>query len=316
MALGEPFAETGINLTRMLQPIKVGPRNLHSVMEVVAQANKAEGKGLMLYYGDTKAKTKAAVSARELSHTEDLLWHIIAGLSVLQHDGSLIVKIYTTQHLVTAGIVFLMYYLFRSVSIIKPYTVNGLSQRQYLVCKGIKQRRPSQFLTGLIKMFHHLSVSKDLNFLQCQGLLRLLEDEHTLMTFLKNHNKQLLSHAMQVTQAATNRQESTPLECFQLKQELLTRWGIPVKQQAPNQQRNSSSNRDSSKRRSNWEDKFAQMGEQQLQETITGGRDVLANLDHSDEDRREQERRRRHQKKKLREKAELRRRQEEEERAR
>ena len=68
------------------------------------------------------------------------------GLTAIQHNGNLVLKIHEMQDALTCGLVFMLYTLFQRVSVIKPYTVDFSSNRQYLVCIGLKQRRPIEVI--------------------------------------------------------------------------------------------------------------------------------------------------------------------------
>ena len=117
----------------------------------------------MLYYGDTKThkddeegKIGADRSTEEKSEEQcrvrNLLHHCIMGLTSIQHNGNMVIKMYEMHDVATVGIIFTLYNLFQRVCIVKPYATTFLSSRQYLVCKGLKQRRPQQVITQLAKL--------------------------------------------------------------------------------------------------------------------------------------------------------------------
>jgi len=105
-----------------------------------------------MYYADTRlgakeesksdeAKEPKAESS-EADRTQNLILHCITGLACLQHNGSMVIKLHESHDLLSVGTLFMLYSLFQKICIIKPYATSFLSSRQYLVCKGLKQRRP------------------------------------------------------------------------------------------------------------------------------------------------------------------------------
>ena len=100
----------------------------------------------MMYYGDTKynEETKIAKSeagpykAEEAERVHNLIHHCIVGLASIQHNGNMVIKLHEIHDVATVGVVFTLYNLFQKVCIVKPYATSFLSNRQYLICKGLK----------------------------------------------------------------------------------------------------------------------------------------------------------------------------------
>ena len=74
------------------------------------------------------------------------------GLTAIQHNGNMVIKMHEMHDMVTMGLLYTLYNLFQKISVVKPYATNFLSSRQYLVCKGLKQRRPKQVIPKLAKL--------------------------------------------------------------------------------------------------------------------------------------------------------------------
>ena len=111
--------------------------------------------GVMLYFGDTKVQAKDRVD-KEILYKTEFLKHCILGLATVQHGGNLVLKVYETYTAFTVGILFSLYHLFKTVTVVKPYNCSFLSSRQYIVCKGLKERRPKHFIGFFIEMLQHL----------------------------------------------------------------------------------------------------------------------------------------------------------------
>lgn len=86
----------------------------------------------MLYFGDTSPP-----SASENSYKKDLVKHCMLALQTVQHKGHIIIKLKESFSLFTAGLIFMMYKLFDSVCLMKPYASDFYSTDQYLICNGL-----------------------------------------------------------------------------------------------------------------------------------------------------------------------------------
>ena len=70
----------------------------------------------MLYFGDT-----SPLFDTENSYKKDLVKHCLLALQTVQHKGHVIIKLKESYSLFTAGLIFMMYKLFDSICMIKPY---------------------------------------------------------------------------------------------------------------------------------------------------------------------------------------------------
>ena len=86
--------------------------------------------GLMLYFGDTKNGSALKDKRdKEIRYRSEFLKHCILGLATLQHGGNIVLKVYETYTAFTVGILFVLYHLFKTVAIVKPYNSSFLSSR-------------------------------------------------------------------------------------------------------------------------------------------------------------------------------------------
>ena len=102
------------------------------VIEVVQQIDKIselKGLGVMLYYGDTsnspskdsKEESKRAAEdtimdddsdLSEQRHVNNLLHHCIMGLTAIQHNGNMVIRMHEMHDMVTMGLLLTLYNLF------------------------------------------------------------------------------------------------------------------------------------------------------------------------------------------------------------
>lgn len=151
------------------------------------EADDVGGVGVMFYYGDSRIPKSKHLS-NELMYKPFLLQNAIIGLSCLQHKGSMILKLYETETQFTVGLMFILFSLFESILIFKPYSTSPLSSSQYLVCKGMKSIQAAKAFAGRLevlygRMLEHIrnSEAPD-NILDFPAVvdLNLLEDEDQL----------------------------------------------------------------------------------------------------------------------------------------
>jgi hypothetical protein len=88
-------------------------------------------EGIMLYYGESPFEKsdfgQEQVETNEVLYKPYLLQHTIVGLSCLQHKGNMVLKLHETESEFTVGIIFILYALFDSVLLNKPYSKCPLS---------------------------------------------------------------------------------------------------------------------------------------------------------------------------------------------
>ena len=155
-----------IKLNQMLQKVSAnaqGTTGVERVADLVRQVDSAGHiLGIKLFYGDTKVTSeeeaqeegkvqqiiggenppKISVDKSDLKCARDLLYNVLLGLCTIQHNGNMVIKVHEMHDIVSVGIIFTLYNLFQRVCLVKPYATSFLSGRQYLICTGLKQRRP------------------------------------------------------------------------------------------------------------------------------------------------------------------------------
>ena len=111
----------------------------------------------------------------------------------------MVVRLNGSSDSLTVALITLAYSLFQSVIVLKPAIVSFNSRREYLVCKGLKQRRPELVIRTLIEIngnfltSQHDSSKENLLFVGCKALIRTLEEENRLLSYISQHNNQLIA---------------------------------------------------------------------------------------------------------------------------
>ena len=198
---------------------------------------------------------------------------------------------YETYTPFTVGVIFMLYYIFKSITVVKPFNTSFLSNRQYVVCKGLKCRRPKEMLGYLIGVLRNLEAEGKDEFTKCIGLFRYMENEDKFLTYIKNHAQALTSLQTQLFAAAQYRKESLDADCFKFKTENLKAWGLPIKQ------KNEKYDPRDAKylhRSNDPTHEFANMDEDQRTRIIETGDNILEHLEvEQEKENRERRRRRR-----------------------
>ena len=134
--------------------------NFYKVIQQIDNYDSRNQIGVMFYFGDTKVPSKDKQD-KEIRYKNEFLKHCILSLATLQHGGSMVLKVYETYSAFTVGILFVLYHLFKTVAIVKPYNSSFLSSRQYVICKGLKQRCPQHQIGYLLQVQKHLNENKN-----------------------------------------------------------------------------------------------------------------------------------------------------------
>ena len=145
----------------------------------------------------------------------------------------MVIKLHETHSAQSVAILFLLYNLFNRLTLVKPYTTNFISARKYLVCKGLKQRRPRDAILHLYSM---LELGDGAKLVKCNHFMHELENENKFMMWMKNHNQSLISIRTQLCQAAIGRCISRKIDCYNFKFEIFRKWGLPVTQVKPDEE--------------------------------------------------------------------------------
>ena len=156
-----------------------GEAGFQQIGEIISQVDEnpvLQGLGVMLYYADTKLESELEESkvaeeptpmANEAHSMQNLLLHCIIGLCSVQHNGSMVIKLHETHDLLTVGVLFMIYSMFQKVCIVKPYATSFFDSRQYLICTGLKQRKPQGIITKLLRMYANLKQDPTLRLVHC-----------------------------------------------------------------------------------------------------------------------------------------------------
>lgn len=109
---------------------------------------------------------------QEIEFKPYFLYYAIAGLSCLERNGTMILKIYDINTKFTKTLIYILSCNFTAIKIVHPYSLNNFTSERYLICQGMlhKDTRSNEILGKLKSIYKslksmHLSKNKDLDTL-------------------------------------------------------------------------------------------------------------------------------------------------------
>jgi hypothetical protein len=194
----------------------------------------------------------------------------------------MILKLPDAFTLFNASLAFLMYHLFESVTVSKPYASDFETSVQYLVCSGLHVRRPTEIIHKLQQIKAKLATS---NVEGCFDL-KAIEDEHFFLNYLQQHNEELLYLQIKIMHRAVKTIDGLwlpTLACFRMKEQLLNSFDLPCVQTENDlvlepEFRTSQPEKPEPKQDA-LEQKFKSMTREEHERNVKGGDDVLKFFD-------------------------------------
>jgi hypothetical protein len=107
----------------------------------------------------------------------------------------MVLKVYETFSAFTVSLIYLLYSLFNQVLLSKPYASSFAAHSQYIVCNGLRKRKPSAVIEMLQKIKNGDSLYSILDP-EC------LEDEDNLRKYVLAHNEKLATVRVNLYQRA------------------------------------------------------------------------------------------------------------------
>ena len=146
----------------------------------------------------------------------------------------MILKLYEAETPFTVGLLFILYCLFETVLVFKPFSSSPLSSAQFVVCKSLRDLGGvSEVIPLLNRVYEQMLKNKELDV---QSIIdfSIIENEDALkqsMNKLNDANHTARSDLLKVAFASIQNNsfyQPEAHESFQQKNDLLTRWGIPI----------------------------------------------------------------------------------------
>lgn len=219
---------------------ETGLYSVETVNEIEKQMQEISGMGLMFYYGHNKIVKDPKIS-NEVLYKPHLLLNMILGLQNLQVKGTMVLKIHEIETQFTIGALFILYSLFESVLIMRPFSLSPLSSSQFISCKNLKNiQHARQIRDKLLVVYQDYleNPHKDMGDLLDYSII---ETEDSLRQYLRGiYNIPFIESRTQILKAANanldqinskkeqNLMKMDNVKAFEKKMKLLQRWQIPV----------------------------------------------------------------------------------------
>ena len=98
--------------------------------------SKLKNEKISFITADGGIPDKSLFNKKEILHINLIICEIFLGLLVLEESGSFILKVFDLFLDSTVSMLYLLSYLFETVSITKPLTSRSTNSEKYIVCKG------------------------------------------------------------------------------------------------------------------------------------------------------------------------------------
>lgn len=112
---------------------------LKEIIQQITQKAEENG-GISLFIARKFIKFEKEFS-QEIKYKKFLLVNIILGLSVLCEGGTFVIKIYDTFTYFTISLIYILFNMFESLTIMKPFSTRPHSGSRYIVCQKLKENK-------------------------------------------------------------------------------------------------------------------------------------------------------------------------------
>lgn len=122
--------------------------------------DKTDESGVTLFVARKLIKFEKEFN-QEIKYKKFLLLNVILGLSVLSEGGNFVIKIYDMFTHFTVSLIYILYNLFESLTIVKPFSTRPHSGCRYVICQKLNEPRP-QILNYLYDFYdRYIELLKD-----------------------------------------------------------------------------------------------------------------------------------------------------------
>lgn len=205
------------------------PENQEALKDVIME--HTNGLGVHFMMADGGFSVEGQENIQEILSKQLYLCQCLVALMIVREGGHFVTKLFDVFTPFSAGLVYLMYRAFETVSIVKPNTSRPANSERYLVCKS---KRPDT--AGIEEYLFNVN-----RFLQKNGRdpqmdvtelvpLSYLKDDRNFYDYLKESNDEIgrrqitglvkIAYYCEKKNLIERRQGDIRLQCLQL-------WGVP-----------------------------------------------------------------------------------------
>ncbi|XP_018406289.1 PREDICTED: cap-specific mRNA (nucleoside-2'-O-)-methyltransferase 1 [Cyphomyrmex costatus] len=187
------------------------------------------GKGVHFMMSDGGFSVEGQENIQEILSKQLYLCQCLVALMIVRPGGHFVTKLFDLFTPFSAGLVYLMYHCFESISIFKPNTSRPANSERYLICKG-KKKDTHMVMNYLSHINRSLSKRDDINDIIEIVPLDILEEDTEFLRYLRNSNDTLgKKQIVNLLKIAAFCEDSTLIEPKQaeMRKECLKYWNLP-----------------------------------------------------------------------------------------
>ena len=203
--------------------------NMLQVMEEIDR--QTGGEGCDLVTADGGDSVEGAENRQEALMKQLILCQFTVALMFLKKNGYFLCKVFDIHTTFTAGLIYIMYLHFEKICLVKPLSSRPANSERYLVCLGLRQKRPA--VIG-----HLLRVNAVLNAMDSERIdvievvqKSVMMADTNFLYYLKSHNIYLVEDqlvALKETLYYIEDPNRGLLDHSELVKHLLRQWQLPV----------------------------------------------------------------------------------------
>lgn len=188
-----------------------------------------DDQGVHLVTADGGFNVDGEENYQEVKVRQLVLCQFLTAMYILRKGGSFLCKIFDCFTPFTVGLLYILYTHFDDFSLVKPYSSRPANSERYVVCKGLRTRRPPvlEYLFHLNSLFNAPQPGVDV--LHIVDLPMMLSDQQFYDT-VRNHNLEVIKdqiEALQILLKYIEDPDLLPVNQPSIRKRCLNEWGIP-----------------------------------------------------------------------------------------
>lgn len=185
--------------------------------------------GVHLVMADGGFNVEGEENYQEVKVRQLVLCQFLTALCVLRKGGSFLCKIFDCFTPFTVGLLYILYVHFDEFSVVKPYSSRPANSERYVVCKGLRVRRPgiSEYLFHINSLF--LRPQPNTDVLHVVDLQKILSDR-AFYEYIRDQNITVITAQIESLTTLMKYIEDPdllPVNQASVRKRCLQEWKIP-----------------------------------------------------------------------------------------
>jgi len=186
-----------------------------------------EGRGVALLLADGGFSVQEDYNQQEILTRQIVFCQFITSLLVLRKGGTFVCKVFDVYTNFSASLLYMLYQNFENFSIIKPFTSRPANSERYVVCKGLRTRKPL-ILDFLFDVNTRLTQKVDIAAIIHPDII---SHDIAFVDYFTKSNNSIMREQLYALSNIKKYIEDEYLDIkdkqLQLKEQCLKEWGLP-----------------------------------------------------------------------------------------